>query len=121
MARFSAYETTNPTMPLLAPGSGVTLGPFYSAVEGPNIVATGEVFTTVSGNAFFEQTFDATPYGTGTNWDISQLIPTQSGVNTIGPIQLLAPVSRLRYVNGSNSQTGSFRTYISINSNGAHN
>jgi hypothetical protein len=125
MARFSAYDTTigNSNMVLLGPGSGVELQPLYSAPEGPNVSITGVIYATTSGLAQVQQSFDAVYGGidSRTNWDINVDIPVASGVTQVGPYQLLAPVARLIYTNGTTAQTGAFRMYVSINSDGAHN
>lgn len=116
--RFGAYDTeySIKNFPLLKENEEIFLGPFFSQVEGANITFTGSAYANQSGKAFVEQSFDG-----GNHYDIvSEEIVVASGKKTIGPVQVLAPVTRLKYVNGASAQTGQFRLFASINDGGEH-
>lgn len=111
MPRFGSYdyEYDAEAFPLLTAHQEIFLGPFYYRANGPSNSFGGSVFVTVSGQVIYEQSFDG-----GLHYDVVSTISVISGMNTLGPIQPLAPVSRLRYKNGANAQTGTFRLFASV-------
>ena len=103
MAHFSSTTTA------LNSGQTVTLGPFQTD-RGQNI--TGTVFADQAGTLYIEQSFD------GTNWDKSTSISVSASAGQGFTEAIIAPIARVRYVNGGTNQ-GTFRLYARAIQTGA--
>lgn len=59
----------------------------------------GTVYSDQSGTAYIDQSTD------GVNWDFTTTIAVTGGTGAVVSVPLVAPIYRLRYVNGATPQT----------------